>query len=115
MSLVLSACAPSTDSQVWTTKGESMLGMAGDAPTLNLGESLPVAPSAENLREPAISLLLDAVESNHALLRANAIEALQGAPEHVEPAVRRGLGDENRGVRFVAAMTVAKLRLESVI
>src|SRR5687768_5713567 len=110
MAALLISCAKNHESrpQVWSTKTESMLGMKTDAPTLNVGEPLPIMPSAENLREPAISLLLQASDSPSPLLRANALEGLHSAPEHVEQVVRRALGDENRGVRFVAAMSVGK-------
>lgn len=91
-----------------------MLGVKTDAPSLNVSESGPIAApatSAAELREPAISVLLQAAESNDALLRANAIEALHTEADIREPAIRRGLADENRGVRFVAAMCVGQARI----
>jgi len=72
------------------------------------------SPVAVGVREQAIDLLLQAAGSAEPLLRANAIEALHAAPERLEPVVRRGLGDENQGVRFVAAMTVGRQRLTSL-
>src|SRR5688572_29029361 len=112
----LVSCSKPTEqrSKVWSTKADSMLGMKTDAPTLNVIEPLPILPSAENLRAPAISLLMQATESPSPLLRANAIEALQHDAEHIEQIVRRALGDENRGVRFVAAMTTGKLKLVAI-
>ena len=54
------------------------------------------------------------VDAEEPLLRANAIEALHGVPEYLGPAVRQGLTDPNRGVRFVAAMTVGKKQLMEI-
>jgi len=63
------------------------------------------------LRERALETLERAARSETALLRANAIEALQLAPSRAEPFVMDGLSDENSGVRFVAAMTAGRLKL----
>jgi HEAT repeat protein len=98
-----------------------MMGVTGDVPRLHSAEDsnsaarlVEIGPSAMSaeVREAAISLLLKASESTNPLLRANAIEALHPAPDQIEPVVQRGLADENRGVRFVAAMSVGKLKLE---
>jgi HEAT repeat protein len=115
--IALLGCASRSDQQHWTTKNQSMLGVKTDTPSLNVSENSPIAApatSAAELREPAISVLLQAAESNDPLLRANAIEALQNEPEHREAAIRRGLADENRGVRFVAAMSVGKARVATL-
>jgi HEAT repeat protein len=45
------------------------------------------------------------------MIRAIAIEALEADPTVLEPAVRRGLGDPNPGVRFCAAVVGSKARL----
>ena len=120
-SISVPGCNSSSGQQVWTTKHESMMGATSDAPRLHsaedpnsaarLAETGPSTMSTE-IREAAISLLLKASESTNPLLRANAIEALLPAPDSVEPVLQRGLADENRGVRFVAAMSVGKLKLE---
>jgi HEAT repeat protein len=115
--LTLHGCASRNDQQVWTTKNQSMLGVKTDTPALNVTDNGPIAApaaSAADLREPAISVLLQAAESNDPQLRANAIEALQNEQDFREPAIRRGLADENRGVRFVAAMSVGKARITSL-
>ncbi len=70
--------------------------------------------SAGNLRQAAVGLLKDAAKSPDALVRANAIEAMHQAPEHLQPLVESGVHDSNRGVRFVAAMTIGTMRMESV-
>jgi HEAT repeat protein len=72
------------------------------------------AEEMRQLRAESIDLLKRAAESTNALLRANAIEALHLAPEELPPIVQLGLGDENRGVRFVAAMTVGRLQIRSL-
>jgi len=83
------------------------------ASSSTLGPIEPVADTVA-LESAAIDELESAATSDVAQLRANAIEALHEAPERIAEYARLGLADENRGVRFVAAMTVGKLRLESV-
>ncbi|HRP62933.1 MAG TPA: HEAT repeat domain-containing protein [Phycisphaerales bacterium] len=105
----------------WSTKEQSVIGGRGSnlSGGVTLGASAtppltvdPGARSSPELRRAAIGLLEQAAESTNALLRAHAIEALHHAPREVmEPIVRRGLGDPNRGVRFVAAMTVGRFKL----
>jgi HEAT repeat protein len=64
------------------------------------------------VRSKALYILRQGSESEDPRLRANAIEALRYAPNDVlKTAVRIGLGDENRGVRFVAAMMVGEQHL----
>lgn len=64
------------------------------------------------VREIATGLLVDASDSTNPLLRANALEAIEFAdPGLAEPVLRVALGDENRGVRFGAAMMVGRLQL----
>jgi len=110
----LGGCANRTADQAWSTKRDSMLGMASDAPALNLPEPPPPSASVSEMREPAISLLIQASESTNPLLRAHAIEMLRFAPERVEPILQRGVADENRGVRFAAAMMVGRLKLQGM-
>ncbi len=71
------------------------------------------ATTRTSMRDEAIGILMDAALSTEPLLRANAIEGLQGAPSQVESVARAGLRDENLGVRFVAAMTIGELKLRS--
>ncbi len=63
-------------------------------------------------REDAIDLLVNEAGSDAALVRANAIEALEGVPGRLDEAVARALYDHNEGVRTVAAMVVGRARLE---
>lgn len=67
-----------------------------------------------NLRSTAIGVLEEAASSDSPLLQANAIEGLHGAPDHLDAYVRQGLIDENRGVRFVSAMTIGELELRDI-
>jgi HEAT repeat protein len=78
-----------------------------------LAEPAP-SPATLGARARAIDLLLQAADAADPLLRANAIEALHHAPEQLLPVVRAGLGDENEGVRFVAAMTVGRKRITAL-
>jgi HEAT repeat protein len=94
----------------WSTKQQSVvMGSVGGA-RLNLPEQMELVADAE-LRSVAADLLLQAGESEYALLRANAIEGLRHDPALVESIAVASLSDENRGVRFVAAMTIGMLKL----
>ena len=112
--LLLGGCADRQQTAEWGTKDRSYLDPAMPEATLNLtGSVSPQAPPAE-LRENAVAILIQAAESKSPLLRANALEALNYAPEVLEPLVQNGLADENRGVRFVTAMSVGRRKLNSV-
>jgi len=113
---LMAACVAgcqSSNQQVWSSKTDSSMATAASDPSIRVGEQLPFAgATTQDLaawKASAVTLLQQAAESTNALLRANAIEALQASPQHLPPIVRRGLGDENRAVRFVSAMTVGKL------
>jgi len=102
----------------------------------NRGNATPVAPTTEsapppnvmlqvqqpsqgdpnlgamlNLTESAIGVLEQAAVADYAQLRANSIESMHPLPELAEMHARQGLVDDNRGVRFVAAMTIGRLKL----
>lgn len=67
------------------------------------------APRASDSSTPTagpIEVLQQARSNPDPLVRANAIEALAGAPEAQEEAVTFGLVDSNVGVRFVAAVSL---------
>lgn len=66
------------------------------------------ATDATSLRATALTLLDAACRSPSPLMRAHAIEALSAWPPALDRAATRGLVDENRGVRFVAAMAIAR-------
>ncbi|MFK7960641.1 MAG: HEAT repeat domain-containing protein [Phycisphaerales bacterium] len=90
----------------WARRGDPALGQFDvPAPLSGVEQS--------ELRRTAVDLLTRAASSNHALLRANAIESLEPVPEALMPAVRLGLGDENRGVRFIATMMVGRKKMTS--
>jgi len=77
-----------------------------------LGPALDVEPVAlgtdarRALRSSAIDLLRQAATSTNPQIQANAIEALLDAPEVLPEVVPPALLAENRGVRFVAAMSI---------
>lgn len=115
--LVLSALAGCADSgEAWSTKQDSIISFG--EPTLNVPafqiEAAAVAFDGHALRRSVINLLQEASVSPDAVLRANAIEAMHHAPEELDPFIRRGLADENRGVRFVAAMTLGKFQIKEL-
>ncbi len=75
-------------------------------------DALDPVERATALRATAVDLLLQASQSQDPLLRANAMESLHHSPQFAEQVVRRGIVDDNRGVRFVAAMTIGRLKMK---
>lgn len=65
-------------------------------------------------RERALALLLKAVNDEHPLLRTNGYEGLEWMPESLAEVAPRGLSDENRAVRFAAAMTVGATKIDGM-
>lgn len=109
--LLLGGCQ-TTNSEAWSTKAESRF---NDPPQLNVSpDEAYLAASSAVLRSAALDLLFQAAESRNPLLRANAIEAMHAAPGEIEAVVQQALADDNRGVRFVAAMSVGRLQLTSL-
>ncbi len=70
--------------------------------------------SRSEMRESAISTLLELVNDDDPQVRANAIEGLMPAPARLEAVLGAALADPNLGVRSVAAITVGKLKLASL-
>ena len=105
-------CGMSPTGEPWSTKSQSSVSHP-EPLTVSAVRSSPQA-SATNpqLRAASLDLLERAAESDNAQVRANALEAMQVAPDHLGPHASRGLVDENRGVRFVAAMTIGDLELD---
>ncbi len=100
--------------RLWSTKSLSAGGT--EAPTLNVAATpeptLPVM--AIDPGASAREIITSALTSSSPELRAHAIQATEFAPGLVEDAVRQGLVDANRGVRFVAAMMVGRMQLHGV-
>jgi HEAT repeat protein len=116
------------DPEAWSTKSQSATGVVPSTSSRRtVGDRPPVpaeaaaAPTPAVLASPAtiaevvdrgalerraLSIAEDASRSSSPLLRANGIEALVHAPASLDAAASRGLVDENRGVRFVAAMAL---------
>ena len=111
--VILTSCVDAPDHQRWGTKSDSLQPKPIVAPILAVStiESNGEVRSNE-LREAAIELLSQAMNSTYPLLRANALEALQLAPEVFEPFVRKSLVDPNIGVRFIAAMSIGQLKMK---
>lgn len=65
-------------------------------------------------RDAAMEEVLKAARSDEAVLRANALEAAQAAPDRVLPLAQLALDDPNPGVRFAALATIGRLKLESL-
>ena len=62
-------------------------------------------------RQLALSILMNSARSQWPQMRANAMEALIPDPRRLRGEVVAGLVDENRGVRFVALMSMYKAKL----
>ena len=62
----------------------------------------------------AVEMLMTMTNSQSPEVRANAIEALSGEPNRLEPIVALALDDPNEGVRSVAAMVAGRAALESL-
>ena len=92
----------------WSSKNQSV----GDMSQIAVRPQKPMVVDGSTVRDSALSILLQATKSKNPSLRANAIEALRFAPQDIlETAVRIGLGDKNRGVRFVACMMIGEQQL----
>ncbi len=101
-------CGMTETGEVWTTKSQSVT-----APPAALALHGSAGDPA-GLRAEAVNLLEQAIDSPTAILRANAIEGMKHHPVLLEVFVRRGLVDDNRGVRFVAAMTIGEHRMDDL-
>jgi apolipoprotein N-acyltransferase len=117
MALVPLACdaPPKGRLPTWSSRDQSVT--PDGSATLSDGRpvraALPVSASGDD-RTNAQTLLDEASRSPDPMIRAIAIEAMEPDPALLEPAVRRGLGDPNPGVRFVAAMVGSKAGLEGL-
>ncbi len=101
--------------QPWSTKD---LSVDPDQPSAGEGDragkpAVPAIPvvSSGNLRQTATDLLVTAAKSSNPLHVANAIEALENDPAALRQVIRPALVNPNRGVRFVAAMAVGRLKM----
>jgi HEAT repeat protein len=113
--LTLACCGPDpvtrASGEPWSTKQNSVrsLNDVGLPPSRPQG---PMAVHGETVRLRAMNILSEALESKDPFIRANAIESMKYAPrKDLSYAVRIGLGDENRGVRFVSAMLIGESKL----
>jgi HEAT repeat protein len=100
-------CGLSPTGEDWSTKGSSSV----SNPAALAVAPAPVSTDGTQLSAASLDMLDRAAVSSNALLRANALEAMQRVPQHLEPHVRRGLVDENHGVRFIAVMLIGDLEL----
>lgn len=111
----VAGCRMVETGEPWSTKGDSIPVNGVDAPRLHVEVAKPRLRPQEGQREMALAVLRQAADADYAQLRANAIEGMRYAPENLDPLVRRGLVDGNRGVRFAAAMTIGKHRMEHLV
>ena len=109
--IVATSCGPKpidrASQNPWSTKQDSVQAMES-------GKAYrpPMVVHGDTVRDRAMSILNQAVASDDPRSRANAIEALRHADsDSLSDAVRAGLVDENRGVRFVAVMMMGDAEL----
>ena len=76
---------------------------------LPLGAPLRAAPADPDAA--AVAAVLAASRSDRAELRANAVEAIQHAPDRALPLVQAALEDPNPGVRFAALYVAGRQRM----
>ena len=72
-------------------------------------------PTGATPRQVAIEILMNSSRSQWPQMRANAMEALIPDPRRLRGEVVAGLVDENRGVRFVALMSMYEAKLCELI
>ena len=103
--------------RTWGTKKQLELGSVDQmGPKFRTQHFGPGTDARMAMRASSLDLLEQALRSESALLRANAVEAMQYEPPAVlTPVVRDGLRDTNRGVRFVAAMVAGRKRLDGAL
>ena len=114
--LAVIACGPDPVKRAseapWSSKNKSAMTMNEYSSSSNK----PSLVDGDTVKHDALSRLLQNTESSDPRLRANAIEALKYSQENVlEKAVQLALGDENRGVRFVAAMMIGENKLCNLV
>jgi HEAT repeat protein len=74
----------------------------------------PERPLSNDPIEAATAILAAGVRSADPVVRANALEGMLAWPSLLREHVAGGLVDDNRGVRFVAAMCVGRARLDDL-
>lgn len=114
-SMLFTGCVQPDPANPWSTKAQSAGSvMVISEPKTEVILARPLELTPLSRRDNAIAVLRRAVNAEHPLLRATAFEGLQGAPDLFELLAPSGLADENRGVRFVTAMSVAEVGSESL-
>lgn len=103
---------PSVDA---VATGAAIVAAADSTPTGAVAQAPAQRPDPDLAKtDPerlAIEILSNASSSTEAIYRVHGLEGLEYRPAVLEPVACRLLGDENRGVRFAAAVLVGKKRL----
>ncbi len=66
-------------------------------------------------RNDAVDIVLESFNGDRAELRANALEAIQWAPDRALPLIHLGMQDESPGVRFLSLYLIGKLEMRDVV
>ena len=114
VAVMQAGCADSAASdQPWSSRSQS-IEQTGQAKLSDSGRAvaspLPVESSGSG-RAASLALLRQACASQVPMYRANAAEALAASPDDLRAVVTPLLSDPNRGVRFVATMSVGRAGL----
>jgi len=89
---------------------------SGPALSSSTHSSEPIDSRAAFVRRgEALELLRQASEAQWPLLRAHAVEAMLEAPDEARSIVIKLLRDENRGVRFAAAIAAGRLSMNDAL
>ena len=107
--IVLVSCGPDPITRASDTPWSSKEQLIQNMYESNANRTDATMVDRETVNATAITILQDSLHATSPRLRANALESLRYAPPKiVEHAVLSALGDENRGVRFVAAMMIGE-------
>jgi HEAT repeat protein len=82
--------------------------------TTNHAQSDSPPPAPADPIQRATDILLEAAQSDRALLRMNAVEACKVVPDRALPLVQLGIDDPNPAVRFAALTTAGRLEFGSL-
>ena len=112
----------SANGRPWSTRGESVI----DAQAAAAGRPPKLSASATPTRDPlridaslepiqnATDILIQASTADDPALRAHAIEGLRYSSGLLRSVGERLIGDPNRGVRFIAAITIGQAQCMEV-
>jgi len=94
--------------------GSAWLALPSQQALADEGALEPLAVDQISAYDRAVEQILLASRSDDPFIRANAIEAVQAAPDRALPLVQIGMEDPNPAVRFASLVTIGQLKLTSL-